>query len=243
MDAYPFTMIPRNLWRNAFFVLIAWSAASAADYFPPRGAWERRAPHDLGLDPARLREAVDFSLANENPATRDLAADLKATFGAREPNYKILGPTRSRGGLTGIIVRHGYVAIAWGEPDRVDMTFSVSKTFLSTVVGIAWDRGMIRELNDRVAGYVEDRELFATEHNAPITWDHLLRQTSDWSGTLWGIPDWADLGKPGVQVVTPNPKTSGGARWNDLARRPANGSSGCACCRSRRSISLSAPQS
>ena len=31
------------------------------------------------------------------------------------------------------------------------------------------------------------------------------------------IKDWDDLGKPGVSVVTPNPKTSGGARWNYLA--------------------------
>jgi CubicO group peptidase (beta-lactamase class C family) len=34
--------------------------------------------------------------------------------------------------------------------------------------------------------------LFEGEHNGKITWDHLLRQTSDWSGTLWGKPDWAD---------------------------------------------------
>ena len=32
-----------------------------------------------------------------------------------------------------------------------------------------------------------------------------------------GIKDWDDLAKPGVQVITPNPKTSGGARWNYLA--------------------------
>ncbi len=32
-----------------------------------------------------------------------------------------------------------------------------------------------------------------------------------------GIKDWGDLAKPGVAVVTPNPKTSGGARWNYLA--------------------------
>jgi sulfate transport system substrate-binding protein len=44
-----------------------------------------------------------------------------------------------------------------------------------------------------------------------------------------GIRDWADLVKPGVQVITPNPKTSGGARWNYLAawgyalRQPGGG--------------------
>ena len=36
-------------------------------------------------------------------------------------------------------------------------------------------------------------------------------------GNPRGIKDWADLVKPGVQVITPNPKTSGGARWNYLA--------------------------
>ncbi len=36
-------------------------------------------------------------------------------------------------------------------------------------------------------------------------------------GNPKGIKDWDDLARPGVQVITPNPKTSGGARWNYLA--------------------------
>ena len=36
-------------------------------------------------------------------------------------------------------------------------------------------------------------------------------------GNPKGIKDWADLVKPGIAVITPNPKTSGGARWNHLA--------------------------
>jgi sulfate/thiosulfate-binding protein len=36
-------------------------------------------------------------------------------------------------------------------------------------------------------------------------------------GNPKGIKDWDDLVKPGIQVITPNPKTSGGARWNFLA--------------------------
>ena len=36
-------------------------------------------------------------------------------------------------------------------------------------------------------------------------------------GNPKGIKDWGDLVKPGIQVITPNPKTSGGARWNYLA--------------------------
>ena len=37
------------------------------------------------------------------------------------------------------------------------------------------------------------------------------------AGNPKGIKDWDDLAKPGVKVITPNPKTSGGARWNYLA--------------------------
>ncbi len=36
-------------------------------------------------------------------------------------------------------------------------------------------------------------------------------------GNPRGIRDWADLARPGLSIVTPNPKTSGGARWNHLA--------------------------
>ena len=36
-------------------------------------------------------------------------------------------------------------------------------------------------------------------------------------GNPKGIKDWNDLARPGISVITPNPKTSGGARWNHLA--------------------------
>jgi CubicO group peptidase (beta-lactamase class C family) len=76
------------------------------------------------------------------------------------------------------------------------MTHSVTKTFLSTVVGLAFHHGLIRSLDDRVGPYLPPgplgAELFASPHNQSITWDHLLRQTSDWQGTLWDKPDWAD---------------------------------------------------
>jgi sulfate/thiosulfate-binding protein len=36
-------------------------------------------------------------------------------------------------------------------------------------------------------------------------------------GNPWKLKDWGDLIKPGIEIITPNPKTSGGARWNYLA--------------------------
>jgi sulfate/thiosulfate-binding protein len=52
------------------------------------------------------------------------------------------------------------------------------------------------------------------QHSAPYTSTivFLVRK-----GNPKGIHDWNDLVKPGVQVITPNPRTSGGARWNYLA--------------------------
>jgi CubicO group peptidase (beta-lactamase class C family) len=102
-------------------------------------------------------------------------------------------PAQERTGINGVIIRHGYVAAEWGDTRRADMTFSVTKTFLSTVVGLAHTRGLIKDLKAPVANDMPPGvELFKSEHNRNITWEHLLRQTSDWSGTLWDKPDWAD---------------------------------------------------
>jgi CubicO group peptidase (beta-lactamase class C family) len=158
-------------------------------YFPDRFEWQQRTAEQAGFDAARLDAAVKFAIANENPATKDLAVDLATTFG-REPFDTPIGPVQPRGALNGIIIKNGYVVAEWGETDRVDMTFSVTKTFLSTVVGLAWQKGLIRNVTDPARTYVP--ELFDGPHNSKITWEHLLRQTSDWQGTLWGKPDWAD---------------------------------------------------
>ncbi len=166
--------------------------AGSAVYFPPANHWTEKRAAEVGMDATRLQRAIDFSLAHENPAPRDVALDLAQSFGKQEPLWRLLGPTQPRGGVSGIVIRRGYVVAAWGEPDRVDMTHSIAKTYLSTVVGLAWQRGLIRKLDDRARDYFPTPELFASEHNSTITWDHLLRQTSDWSGTLWDFPDWAD---------------------------------------------------
>jgi CubicO group peptidase (beta-lactamase class C family) len=115
--------------------------------------------------------------------------------------------------MTGMIIRNGYLVQGWGEPMRVDMTHSVTKSFLSATIGIAYDRKLIRDLKSPVYkemapitnysprrryddpeqfGKAKFLELFETDHNKTIDWDSLLRQTSDWEGTLFGKPDWAD---------------------------------------------------
>jgi CubicO group peptidase (beta-lactamase class C family) len=174
-------------------------------YYPDRFDWQQRRPEQVGMDAAKLDAAIRFAVANENPATKDLAVDLATTFG-REPFDTPIGPVKARGALNGVVLRHGYLVAEWGESTRVDMTFSVTKTFLSTVVGLTWQKGLIRDVNDRVRDYVPHTDLFDSPHNQPITWDHLLRQTSDWQGTLWGKPDWADRPEGQTPTEWPNRK-------------------------------------
>jgi hypothetical protein len=168
-------------------------AAQSTAYFPERFEWQHKRPEEVGMNPALVAEAVKTAIGNELRNSRDLAIELATSFGRNEPFDTIIGPVKPRGPASGLIVRNGYIVAEWGEPSRVDMTNSVTKTFLTTVIGLAWQKGLIRDLNDRARDYMPPGvDLFESEHNQKITWDHLLRQTSDWQGTLWGKPDWAD---------------------------------------------------
>jgi CubicO group peptidase (beta-lactamase class C family) len=173
-------------------VALAPAAAAQTVYYPDRFDWQRRPPAEAGMDAAAVDAAVRFAVANENKAPRDLALAHASSLGA-EPFDTPIGPHKPRAAVNGIVVRHGHVIAEWGDTKSVDMTFSVTKTFLSTVAGLAWQKGLIRDVTDNAREYMPAGvDLFDDPHNQPITWEHLLRQTSDWKGTLWGKPDWAD---------------------------------------------------
>ncbi len=176
----------------SFLALVASIALAQGPYFPERRHWLTKEPGELGMRADGLQAAIDFAVAHESTALKDLALNHELSRFGREPFGSRIGPTTVRAPLNGLVVRSGYIVAEWGETKKVDMTFSVSKTFLSTVVGLAYDRGLIADVNDLARDYVPADDLFASEHNRTITWDHLLRQTSDWEGTLWGKPDWAD---------------------------------------------------
>lgn len=168
------------------------ASATRSAYFPARFDWQHKKPEEVGMDAALINEAVQLAIAAETSGPKDMALILQKSF-AREPDYTIIGPIKDRGPASGIITRHGHIVAEWGDPDRADITHSVTKTFLTTVVGLAWQRGLIRDVNDPVRDYMPAHvDLFEAPHNQPIKWDHLLRQTSDWQGTLWGKADWAD---------------------------------------------------
>lgn len=160
-------------------------------YYPDKAkVWEQKQPEELGLNNSKIEEAVEFAKTNEYSGAKDLRIAILESFGY-EPYIEIVGPTKKRGGPAGVILKDGYLVAQWGDVNRVDMTFSVTKSYLSTVAGLAIDAGLITNVNDKVKDYVWDGT-FEGKHNSKITWDHLLTQSSDWSGSLFGMPDWAD---------------------------------------------------
>ncbi|GAB2644030.1 serine hydrolase [Emticicia sediminis] len=180
-------------------------------YFPAFNDWQSKNPVELGLNAEKIKETIKFAQDNEIKNPRNMEVSHYQSFG-KEPFGFAIGPFAERGEPTGLIIHKGYIVAQWGEPNRCDITHSVTKSFLSSVVGLAVDRGLIRSVFDTVASYVppieiygnpvnrvaddfgkpELLQLFDTPHNKTITWNSLLRQTSDWEGTLWGKPDWAD---------------------------------------------------
>lgn len=126
----------------------------AQDYVPPRDAWAEVAPSEAGFDPARLAAAVDWAREHGEQAPADLRDALVASFGPREPGYRILGPVGTRGPGNGMILRGGRIVAEWGDTRRPEMTFSVAKSTLSVVAGLAYDDGLLPDPGQRVASHV-----------------------------------------------------------------------------------------
>jgi CubicO group peptidase (beta-lactamase class C family) len=202
--------------------------AAAADYFPPKGdAWATHTPQQEKLDPDKLKAAIDFAVAAEPTYPPDLAKvgdirDLRFSVPlkyAGEAFNTPIGPLKAHAPANGIIIRHGYIVAEWGRTHDVDMTFSVSKTFLSSVAGVAFDKGLIKNINDRVIDYVQPTPDFLLPHNQPISWDNMLRQDSGWIGTMWGKPWWVDRpdkGNPASELLKGPPPVGMAWKYNDV---------------------------
>jgi CubicO group peptidase (beta-lactamase class C family) len=158
----------------------------------PGPEWEARAPTSLGLSADALAAAAHYHRKHESAWPRDFITASGRYIGvADEPETsEVLGGVRPRGEPNGMVIRDGFVAAEWGDTRRADMTFSVAKSYLAVLAGVAVDRGLLA-LDDRVGETVRDGG-FDSEQNRAITWRHLLHQTSEWQGTLWDKPDSID---------------------------------------------------
>lgn len=151
----------------------------------------RRDPAKAGFDPAALTAATEFATAHETPWPRDLRAFLESGHFEPAPANEVLGRLPPRGPTNGLILRESAVVAEWGDPLQVDVTFSVAKSYLSLLAGIAFADGLIRDLDVPLRESVQDGG-FESAQNAPITWRHLLQQTSEWDGELFGKADLVD---------------------------------------------------
>lgn len=181
----------KSLWSILICLCLSSLGWSQDYYFPERNAtWQELSVKDAGWDEKGMEEVIAFAKANEYSGSRDLRIAILEGF-KREPFHEILGPTKKRGGPAGMILKNGKIVAQWGDTKRVDMTFSVTKSFLSTMAGLAVDQNLIASVDEKVGQYVWDGT-FAGAHNSKITWRHLLQQNSAWQGILWGGKDWAD---------------------------------------------------
>jgi hypothetical protein len=122
----------------AGFVLLAVLASSATaqgTYFPPAGSWEKRMPAQVGFLQSSVDSAVKLAIAAESTTPRDLFQNHLSTFG-QEPHGEAVGPFRARGGATGLIIRRGYIVSEWGDPYRVENTFSATKSYRLQSAGV-----------------------------------------------------------------------------------------------------------
>jgi CubicO group peptidase (beta-lactamase class C family) len=189
--------------------------------FPPAGGapWPSASAAEAGLDTAGLDEAVQFAQAHETPWSRDIAVVIVNGYFEPPPGNEILGPVAPRGAPNGLITRNGRAVARWGDIRQVDMTFSIAKSYLGILAGIAHDRGLLPDPEEPVARRVDDGG-FTPPHNHAITWTHLLHQTSEWEETLWGKPDVIDRGRdltteggPNARKGIPHPLQAPGTHW------------------------------
>ena len=139
-----------------------------------------------------LEQAIQFAIEHESPWSRDCTSP---NWGVHHPDpvpyNRLRGPVHDRGPESGTILLKGKTLTSWGEPKRADLTFSVAKTYLALLAGVAFDRGLLKDVNAPIGNTVKGIG-FDSGNNALITWEHMLQQTGEWEGTLFGLPDQVD---------------------------------------------------
>ena len=138
-----------------------------------------------------LADSVSFAVSNEIEWTRDNSSPWGIHGEDIPPWNRLRGPVFPRGGGSGAVLLDGEKIMSWGDFERPDLTFSVAKTYLSLLCGLAVDDGLIQDINECVEISLPGVG-FDSSHNKSITWRHLLEQTSEWEGVCCGIPDQAD---------------------------------------------------
>ncbi|MFZ9252338.1 MAG: serine hydrolase, partial [Hylemonella sp.] len=135
--------------------------------------------------------AIDFINTCESPWSRDCSPPWGIHDQDPAPYNRLYGPVHARGGVAGVIHHRGQCLAQWGEVHRADLTFSVAKTYLALLAGLAVDEGLLPDVHEPVIKRCPGIG-FEGERLSRITWHHLLQQTSEWEGSCLGIPEQVD---------------------------------------------------
>ncbi len=138
-----------------------------------------------------FQETIQFIQKCETPWSRDNSAPWGIHEADPAPYNRLYGPVHGRGPVSGVIFQKHQLVAQWGEPHKADLTFSVAKTYLALLAGLAFDQGLIKDVHTPVVQQCPGIG-FEGERLSRITWHHLLQQTSEWEGTCLGIPEQVD---------------------------------------------------
>jgi len=184
-----------------FLAFCAAAQPRPAPYYPD-AAWQRRNGRGSGHRRAAAERRDRFRRRCGIAQSRDLTLN----------HYRLIRPRAARAGdrsdqdrgdPTGVVVHKGYIVAEWGEPSRVDMTHSVTKSLLST----SWRGVRSRHdpsIDDPVRDYVAPILAYApgegapsfficskTPHNRKITWNHLCARQATGKARYGASPTWA----------------------------------------------------
>jgi CubicO group peptidase (beta-lactamase class C family) len=165
------------------------------------------------VDREGLERITKRSVINWTSEATDIETYLSAQVSDLS-HREVVGPLRAAAGASGVVRVGGREVATWGDPDEPEMAFSVTKSVVSAAAGLAYDDGLL--VPDQPVYEVLDAEQFRGPHNEHITWRHLLQQSSQWQGQLWGKPASVDVQsyREGTEIHGTPP--GGGWAYNDV---------------------------
>lgn len=163
---------------------------------------------DPTLDPARLADAIDEGTREWTESAADMPSYLAGQV-ADAGHTEVLGPLLGATGGSGVVRFAGREVARWGDPTVPEMAFSATKSVASVVAGVVYDAGLL--VPGQPVREVVALPEFAEGAARDISWEHLLAQTSQWDGTLWGKPVSVDAQsfREGTGSPTRSPRCSG----------------------------------
>jgi CubicO group peptidase (beta-lactamase class C family) len=187
------------------------------------------------IDRQALEQAIAHAIEHRRPG-RGTAMTPPGASISRTPRRGTAFGVRCtpRGPASGVILIGGQQLACWGEPERADLTFSVAKTYLAMLAGVAFDDGLLPDVDEPIAARIPGIG-FDSGANRQVTWAQMLQQTSEWGGQCFGLPDQVDRYRilPYQRTVAQGAKGDAAVRFSSRAPSGNTTTCGSTSCRWR----------